>query len=185
MDYVKVIGKGSYFVGGERVTIEGSSPVKIQYWPGGPVGEYDPNGDFQAWQMYVQYTRVADPVVPYPVCMIHGGGGTGALWESTQDGGPGWEFMFLQNGFNVNVSDGVERGRSSWAQFPEINPGPPMFSSYKERWTTYRLGEKLGEPYPGSRFNADKYDASSRRTSPAGRRRCPTRRKPTTSTSAA
>ncbi len=158
MDFVKVISKGSYFVGGERVTIEGSQPVKIQYWPGGPVGEYDPNGDFQAWQMYVQYTRIADPVVPYPVCMIHGGGGTGALWESTQAGGPGWEFMFLQNGFNVNVSDGVERGRASWAQFPEINPGPPMFNSYKERWTTYRLGEKLGESYPGSRFDTSKYD---------------------------
>lgn len=41
--------------------------------------------------------------------------------------------MFLQNGLNVNVSDGVERGRSSWAQFPEINEGEPMFQSYAER----------------------------------------------------
>ena len=87
--------------------------------------DYDPNGDFQAGQMYVQYTRLADPVVPYPVCMVHGGGGTGALWETTQAGEPGWEYMFLQNGFHVNVSDGVERGRASWAQFPEINPVPP------------------------------------------------------------
>ena len=50
--------------------------------------------------------------------------------------------MFLQNGLNVNVSDGVERGRSSWAQFPGINEGEPMFQSYAERWTTYRLARK-------------------------------------------
>lgn len=158
MEPVKVISKGSYHIGGKKVTIEGSNPIETQFWPGGPPVLYDPNGDFQAGQMYVQYTRIANPAVPYPVCMIHGGGGTGALWESTQDGGPGWEFMFLQNGLNVNVSDGVERGRSAWAQFPEINDGPPMFMSYAERWTTYRLGPKVGVSYDGSRFDAGKYD---------------------------
>ncbi len=158
MKYIKVTSKGSYFVGGEKVTIEGKAPVQMEYWPGGPVGEYDPNGDFQAGQMYVQYTRIADPVTPYPVCMIHGGGGTGALWETTQKGDPGWEYMFLENGFNVNISDGVERGRSSWAKYPEIYAGPPMFCSYAERWAIYRLGEKLGESYEGSRFDASKFD---------------------------
>ena len=159
MDYVKVTSKGSYFVGGEKVTIAGTNPIQMELWPGGPVMNYDPNGDFQAGQMYVQYTRIADPVVPYPVCMVHGGGGTGALWETTQAGEPGWEYMFLQNRFNVNVSDGVERGRASWAQFPEINPVPPCFNSYAERWTTYRLGPKYPESYEGTRFDADKYDA--------------------------
>lgn len=159
MNPVKVISKGSYHIGGKKVTIEGSAPIETHFWPGGPPVTYDPNGDFQAGQMYVQYTRIEDPVVPYPVCMIHGGGATGALWESTQDGGPGWEFRFLQNGFNVNISDGVERGRSAWAQFPEINDGPPMFMSYAERWTTYRLGPRLGVSFEGSRFNADQYDA--------------------------
>ena len=112
-----------------------------------------------ALQMYVQYTGLAEPVVPYPVCMVHGGGGTGALWETTQSGEPGWEYMFLQNGFNVCVSDAVERGRASWAKFPEINPVPPCFNSYAERWTTYRLGPKYPESYEGTRFDADKYDA--------------------------
>lgn len=158
MEPVKVISKGSYHIGGKKTVIEGSAPVETHFWPGGPAVIYDPNGEFQAGQMYVQYTRIQDPVVPYPVCMIHGGGASGALWESTQDGGPGWEFMFLQNGFNVNVSDGVERGRSSWAQFPEINAGPPMFNSYAERWTTYRLGPKYGVSFEGSRFDASKYD---------------------------
>ena len=155
---VCVKSKGSYHIGGKKVTIEGSAPVETHFWPGGPAVLYDPNGDFQAGQMYVQYTRLEEPVLPYPVCMIHGGGATGAAWECTQKGEPGWEFMFLDNGLNVNVSDGVERGRSSWAQFPEINDGPPMFMSYAERWTTYRLGPKYGVPFEGSRFEYDKYD---------------------------
>ena len=52
----------------------------------------------------------------------------------------------------------VERGRASWAKFPEINPVPPCFNSYAERWTTYRLGPKYPESYEGTRFDADKYD---------------------------
>ena len=155
---VLIKAKGSRHIGGKKVTIEGSAPIETHFWPGGPPVTYDPNGDFQAGQMYVQYTELENPVVPYPVCMIHGGGATGALFETTQKGEPGWEFMFLDNGFNVNVSDGVERGRSSWAQFPEINDGPPMFMSYSERWTTYRLGPRYGVAFEGSRFCSDGYD---------------------------
>lgn len=156
---VEIVSKGSYHIGGKKVTLSGGAPVHTTFWPGGPPVTFDPNGDFQAGQMYVQYTRLAHPKLPYPVCMIHGGGATGALWESTQDGRPGWEFRFLQRGYNVNVSDGVECGRSSWAQFPEINAGPPVFCSYEERWTTYRLGPRYGVSYEGSRFDASKYDA--------------------------
>ena len=155
---VQLLCKGSYHIGGQKVCIKGSKPIETALWPGGPKVTYDPNGEFQAGQMYVQYARIENPVFPYPVCMIHGGGGTGAIWESTLSGEPGWEFTFLQNGFNVNVSDGVERGRSAWAQFPEINEGPPMFSSYAERWTTYRLGPRYGVPFDDSRFDYTKYD---------------------------
>jgi pimeloyl-ACP methyl ester carboxylesterase len=158
MSAISIVSKGSYHIGGKKVVIEGSAPVKTQLWKDGPSVMYDPNGEFEAGQMYVQYTRLENPVLPYPVCMIHGGGATGALFESTQTGGPGWEYTFLQNGFNVNVSDGVERGRSSWAQFPEINEGPPMFNSFAERWTTYRLGPKYGIQWDGSRFDYSKYE---------------------------
>ena len=97
--------------------------------------------------MYLQYTELAEPVCPYPILMWHGGGLTGVTWETTPDG------------LNVCVSDAVERGRASWAKFPEINPVPPCFNSYAERWTTYRLGPKYPESYEGTRFDADKYDA--------------------------
>ena len=75
------------------------------------------------------------------------------------DGREGFDTLFLRHGFNVCVSDAVERGRASWAKFPEINPVPPCFNSYAERWTTYRLGPKYPESYEGTRFDADKYDA--------------------------
>lgn len=149
---------GSYHIGGDKVVIEGSAPILTHFWPGGPPVTYDPNGEFQAGQMYVQYKRLENPYVPYPVVMVHGGGATGALYETTQKGEPGWEFMFLENGFHVDVVDGCERGRSSWAQFPEINDGPPMFNSYKERWTTYRLGPKYLKEFEGSRFDYSLYD---------------------------
>ena len=148
MNYIKVTSKGSCFFGGKRITLEGNDPVKMRYWPGGPELNYDPNGDFQAGQMYVQYTRLAAPVVPYPVCMIHGGGGTGALWESTQQGTPGWEFMFLENGFHVNVSDGVERGRASWAQFPQINPVPPCSTAMPSGGPPTGWGSGWESPIP-------------------------------------
>lgn len=79
---VTITAKGSYHIGGKKVTIEGSAPRTMHFWAGGPAFTYDPNGDFQAGQMYVQYTRLADPVLPYPVCMIHGGGASGVLWAS-------------------------------------------------------------------------------------------------------
>ena len=158
MKPVSIVSMGSYHIGGSKVTIEGSKPIQTTFWPGGPPVVYDPNGDFQAGQMYVQYKRLEKPKLPYPVVMVHGGGASGALFETTQKGEPGWEFMFLQNGYNVDVVDGCERGRSSWAQFPEINEGLPWFNSYKERWTTYRLGPSYLETFKGSRFDYDKYD---------------------------
>ena len=91
--------------------------------------------------------------------MWHGGGLTGVTWETTPDGREGFDTLFLRHGFNVYVSDAVERGRASWVKFPEINPVPPCFNSYAERWTTYRLGPKYPESYEGTRFDADKYDA--------------------------
>lgn len=158
MSPVNVISMGSYHIGGKKITIAPGPSIQTYIRDGGILMNYDSGGDFQAGQMYVQYIRIANPVLPYPVCMIHGGGATGAVWESTQDGGPGWEFMFLQNGFHVNVSDGVERGRASWAQFPEINECPPLFHNYEDRWTVFRFGPQYGVAYEGLRFDISKYD---------------------------
>ena len=44
------------------------------------------------------------------------GGLTGACWETTPDGRPGWLHNFLSAGFAVYVLDNVERGRSGFVQ---------------------------------------------------------------------
>jgi hypothetical protein len=62
-----------------------------------------------------------------PVLLWHGGGMTGFTWETTPDGRPGWLWRFLQAGYEVMVSDAVERGRSSWAMFPQVYKEAAVF----------------------------------------------------------
>lgn len=81
--------------------------------------------------MYVQYTELAEPVCPYPILMWHGGGLTGVTWETTPDGREGFDTLFLRHGFNVCVSDAVERGRASWAKFPRDQSGPSLLQQLR------------------------------------------------------
>jgi pimeloyl-ACP methyl ester carboxylesterase len=48
----------------------------------------------------------------YPIVLIHGGGGTGATYEKTPDGRPGWAYNYAARGFRVYVVDQPARGRS-------------------------------------------------------------------------
>jgi pimeloyl-ACP methyl ester carboxylesterase len=92
-------------------------------------------------QMYVQYVRLAEPRNSVPLLMWRGGGMTGANWETTPDGRPGWQMSFLRAGFDTCVSDVVERGRASWAPFPRVNPEEPYFRTAKEMWEeVFRFG---------------------------------------------
>lgn len=68
---------------------------------------------------------------------------TGVTWETTADGRPGWQMFFLRAGFDVFISDAVERGRASWAPFPQIYADAPYFRTAQEAWEeTFRLGPK-------------------------------------------
>ena len=53
-------------------------------------------------------------------------------WETKPDGKPGWQQYFLNAGYDVYVSDAVERGRASWARYPEIFKAEPMFRAKRE-----------------------------------------------------
>ena len=150
-DIIKVKHRGSFHVGGEKVKLE-NAPVEDFPYQGKFTFHSDPNGTHWAKQMYVQYTELAEPVCPYPILMWHGGGLTGVTWETTPDGREGFDTLFLRHGFNVYVSDAVERGRASWAKFPEINPTPPIFHSYESRWLNLKMGETYPIPYEGNRF---------------------------------
>lgn len=49
-------------------------------------------------QMYVGYQLVAEPKHPYPLILVHGGGGQASDWFSTPDGRDGFRDYFLAAG---------------------------------------------------------------------------------------
>lgn len=159
---------GSFHVGGHMVRLEGLPLRERVSTPGGPVHHIDPNGEIIVGQMYVQFVRLAAPKATAPLLMWHGGGMTGANWETTPDGRPGWQMFFLRAGFDTYVSDAVERGRASFAPFPQVYAGAPYFRTAMEAWEdTFRFGPKgswnadpaLRRPFPGVRFPIDAFEA--------------------------
>jgi len=147
-DYYAVREFGSFHIGGRQVTLSDLPVREVVLTKGGPLRKVDPNGDFEVEQMYVQYIIPADQKSRYPLLMWHGGGLTGATWETKPDGNPGWVQYFLKAGHAVYVSDAVERGRASWARYPEVFATEPLFRSKKEAWELFRIGP------PGS-YNTD------------------------------
>jgi len=131
---------GSFHVGGRTVALSGMPTSEVVFSPGAPPIKVDPNGEFEAEQMYVQYVKLAQPKAKVPILLWHGGGLTGVTWESKPDGKPGWQQFFLNAGYDVYVSDAVERGRASWARYPEIFKSEPMFRTKKEAWELFRIG---------------------------------------------
>ena len=65
-------------------------------------------------QMYVEYQIPARVRYPYPIVLVHGGGGQGTDWMGTPDGRPGWFQFLLQEGFMVYVVDRPGHGRSPY-----------------------------------------------------------------------
>ena len=157
---------GSFYVGGRVATISGLPERETILVPGAPPLRINPNGDFWVEQMYAQYTRLVAPRARYPLLMWHGGGLTGATWETTPDGRAGWQMFFLRAGHDVYVSDAMERGRSGWARFPEILAGEPIFRTMGEAWSLFRIGRAedwSADPsrrrtFEGTRFPTAAYD---------------------------
>lgn len=141
-DHFGVREIGSFHVGGRQVTLSGLPEKEIVFTAGAPPFRVNPNGDFEVEQMYVQYVKLHQPYrrAPYPLLMWHGGGLAGTTWETKPDGKPGWQNFFLKAGHDVYVSDAVERGRASWARYPEIFKTEPFFRSKKEAWELFRIG---------------------------------------------
>jgi len=131
---------GSFHIGGRQVTLTGHPVTESVFTAGAAPTKVDPNGDFEVEQMYVQYMIPSDRKAKYPLLMWHGGGLTGVCWETKPDGKPGWANYFFKQGHPIYVSDAVERGRASWARYPEINTTPPFFRTKKEGWEIFRIG---------------------------------------------
>ena len=163
---------GSFHIGGAQVTLSGLPEREIVFTPGAPPLKVNPNGDFEAGQMYVQYVKLESPKARYPLLLWHGGGLTGVTWETKPDGSPGWQQFFLRNGHDVYVSDAVERGRASWARYPEIYKTEPFFRTKKEGWELFRIGPTYDtDPskrvaFDGTQFPTASYDQFAKQSVP-------------------
>ena len=63
-------------------------------------------------QMYVEYMVPARVRKPFPIVLVHGGGGQGLDWMGTPDGRPGWFQHLVAQGYRVYVVDRPGHGRS-------------------------------------------------------------------------
>ena len=161
-------------IGGREVVLGGLAEREVFYSPGNPPVMVDPNGTFEVEQMYVQYVRLAAPKARYPLLLMHGGGLCGVTYETKPDGQPGWQSWFLHAGHDVYVADAVERGRASWARFPEIFQGEPHFRTKAEAWELFRIGAdgswngsaSAGSANPGTLFPIAAFDQFMKQATP-------------------
>jgi pimeloyl-ACP methyl ester carboxylesterase len=160
-------GMGSFHIGGRVVEITGKPVKEVVFTPGGVPAKVDLNGLYQAEQMYVQYFLPQKRSGKVPLLMWHGGGLTGVTYETTPDGREGWLNMFIRKGWDVYNSDAVERGRASWAMYPDIFAGEPVFLNQANAYERFRIGGGEGtwdrDPakrklLPGNQFPVEAYE---------------------------
>jgi len=146
---------GSFFVGGSNVTVNVPED-KMQKDAKGNLLNF--NGDYESGQMYVSYVKLEEPKAKYPLLLWHGSALTGATFETTPDGRPGWQTFFLKQGHDVYVSDAVERGRAGFSMFPEVYTDAPQYRSKQAGWGLFRFGPEYGVAFEGLQFPVESYD---------------------------
>ena len=97
-------------------------------------------------QMYVEYWIPKVVKHPYPMVIVHGGGGQGLDWLGTPDGRPGWVTLLIQAGYKVYLVDRPGHGRSPNA--PELQgPWPAQATTYAGLEHQFSAPEKATDPY--------------------------------------
>lgn len=151
---IAVAKQGSFFVAGTLLTAPGT------YDPTQGTTSTDPGQNFWKDQMYVQYQIPAN-ARKYPLILVHGGSGTGRVWETTPDGREGYQTLMLRRGFPVYIVDFPRRGR---AGYPSYNgpfgtlAGTPVVANrtgqagVQYAWSRWRLGPKYPEVFPVQQF---------------------------------
>jgi pimeloyl-ACP methyl ester carboxylesterase len=148
---------GSFHVGGHETRVAGEPPREVLFTPGSAPARLDPNGTYLVGGMYAQF-MVPEPCRgAVPLMLWHGGGLTGACWETTPDGREGWQHAFLRHGWEVIVTDAVERGRSGWMRIPEETGGVPVTLTLENPWARFRIGP--GTPQDGRVFEGQQFPA--------------------------
>ena len=77
-------------------------------------GEYvgEAGKEYMDGAMYVEVWVPKQVRQPYPIVMFHGNGQTGAVFQQTPDGRPGWAYYLINQGYVVYMVDYPARGRS-------------------------------------------------------------------------
>ena len=134
-----------------------------------------PQGTVPRGQMFVQWEAPATVTKPYPIVLIHGGGGQGTDWLGTPDGRPGWATFLLQEGYAVYVVDRPGHGRAPF--HPDVlGPmGSPLSIELVSRLFTNAASSPGRTPPPASTPSGR--EAATRMTracasSPPARARC-------------
>jgi pimeloyl-ACP methyl ester carboxylesterase len=122
---------GSFFVGGRRVRVV-DQPLRPIRYSATFAEDHDPNGSFLIEAAYVQFFLPDVRRFETPLLLVHGGGLTGAQWESTPDGRAGWLTRFLEAGVACYVIDNVERGRAGFCAIDGEWPDRPLRRSDEE-----------------------------------------------------
>lgn len=166
---------GSFFVGGRAVETACAAVEDLVLAAGGVPVRIDPNGTTFVGQMYVQYFLPAPAATRLPLLFWHGGSLSGATWESTPDGRPGWVAQFLRWGWPCYNVDAVERGRSGWAPRDPHFAAPPMLRTLQDSFTQFRLGRPVRDgslasltaaAYPQCRFPLASFETFMRQVVP-------------------
>jgi pimeloyl-ACP methyl ester carboxylesterase len=101
-------------------------------------------------QMYVEYQIPAKVRYPYPIVLVHGGGGQGLDWMGTPDGRRGWSTILLEQGYMVYIVDRPGHGRSPY--HPDLHggwPAPQTLESISGLFTPQRANAPAAGPGAG------------------------------------
>jgi pimeloyl-ACP methyl ester carboxylesterase len=97
-------------------------------------------------QMYVETWAPKQIKHPYPIVIVHGGGGQGLDWFQTSDGRAGWVPALLAQGFRVYLVDRPGHGRSPFA--PELmGAWPAQAATWAGLEHQFTAPEKADDPY--------------------------------------
>ena len=159
---ITIASQGSFFVGGRPVTAAGQFDATAAPNP--------PTAGQTYWvdQMYVQY-QIPVNARKYPLVFVHGGSGTGRVWETTPDGREGFQTIFLRRGFPVYIVDFPRRGRAGYPSFggpfgqldanQQIVANRTGQAGREFAWSRWRLGPKYPDVFPVQAFPMNAVDS--------------------------
>nr|MDT0524381.1 hypothetical protein [Streptomyces sp. DSM 41633] len=96
---LRIRSMSGFHVGGRPLSVRGEATRPMFTASGVPATTVDPNGDIEIGQMYAHEVRLDSPRAEAPVVFWPGGGQSGACYEGTPDGRPGWQERCLRDGF--------------------------------------------------------------------------------------